>query len=234
MKNFIELIMKKFGKIPKNKLINKFCNKTSKQFFTGDDSLSIEVKQHILKETINDEARTVLKEAVNNPEILVDFIKAKGTEVVKSNYMSSVLFLLGEQEGFLTPMKGLKSFIFIVFVNMFSGTKLKISFSTPALFAFDNKPVNIYLLSHQFHLWLSYINELPGFSESTRKNFKNIWNSNAGSVELSSLSMEDILSLKDAIARDLEAIKFVKDMAREFVGQKQSLEKIKQGKRVNI
>ncbi len=46
--------------------------------------------------------------------------------------------------------------------------------------------------------------------------------------------MEEILSLKDAIARDLEAIKFVKEMAREFVGQKQSLQKIKEGKSTNI
>jgi len=83
-------------------------------------------------------------------------------------------------------------------------------------------------------LWLSYINELPGFDENTRKNFKNVWDSNADSMEISSLSIEEILSLKDAIARDLEAIKFVKEMAREFVGQKNSLDKIRQGKSVNL
>ena len=83
-------------------------------------------------------------------------------------------------------------------------------------------------------MWLSYINELPGFDENTRKNFKNVWDSNADSMEISSLSIEEILSLKDAIARDLEAIKFVKEMAREFVGQKNSLDKIRQGKSVNL
>ena len=244
MKNFINFLIKKITKrlikskfssvSTKEKPMSKFSGKTSKKFFTSKDSLSIDAKQIFIKEEINAEARSILKKAVNNPEILVNFIKSKGTGVIKSKYMKPVLFLLGEQEGFLPPMKGFKAFTLAFLLNIISSAKLKTDFQTPALFALDDKPINIYFLSHQFHLWLSYINELPGFDETTRKNFKNVWDSNVDSMEIGRLSIEEILSLKDAIARDIEAIKFVKEMTREFVGQKQSLEKIKQGGSANI
>lgn len=207
---------------------------SSKRYLTANDSLSIEIGHAIIKENINNEARTILKEAIDNPEILVEFIKAKETKVIKSAYIKPILFLLGEQEGFLPPIKDFRAFVFILLINIFTPVKLKLGFSTPALFALNNEPVNIYFLSHQFHLWLSFINNLPGFEENTRKNFKNVWDSNIDSLEVNKLSIEEVLSLKDAIARDIEAIKFVKEMIREFVGQKQSLEKIKEGKSVNI
>lgn len=244
MKNFINLIIKELkNHFIKSKLLqiskrqkpmSKFFSKTSRNFFTPDDSLSINAKQTFIKEEINAEARLILKESVNNPEILVNFIKSKGTKVIKSKYMKPVLFLLGEQDGFLPPMKGFKAFVLAILLNIISPAKLNIDSATPALFALDDKPVNIYFLSHQFHLWLSYVNELPGFDEKTRKNFKNVWDSNVDSMEVGRLSIEEILSLKDAIARDLEALKFVKEMTREFVGQKQSLQKIKQGGSANI
>lgn len=244
MKNFINFLLQKIQKhLVKSKLsdvnknerpMGKFFSKTSKRFFTSKDSLSISAKQIFIKDEINAEARLILKEAVNNPEILVSFIKSKGTRVIKSKYIKPVLFILGEQEGFLPPIKGSKAFILAVLLNLTSCANLSLKFETPALFAIDDKPINIYFLSHQFHLWLSYVNELPGFDETTRKNFKNVWDSNVDSMEVGKLSMEEILSLKDAISRDLEAIKFVKEMTREFVGQKQSLEKIKQGGSANI
>lgn len=246
MKNFLNSLIKKIKKKnntvksrfspvnSKGKLMNVFSGKSSKKFFTADDSLSINSKQTFIKEEINAEARAILKEAVNNPEILVNFIRSKGTEVVKSGHMKAILFLFGEQEGFLPPLNGFKAFGLTVLLNIFSKTKIKISSETPAMFAIDNKPVNIYLLSHQFHLWLSYINELPGFDETTRKNFKNVWDSAANSVDLGQLSLDDVLSLKDAVARDLEALNFVKEITREFVGQKNSLKKIQQTGSANI
>jgi len=244
MKKFINSLIKKiknsavksrFSPInSKGKLMNVFSDKTSKKIFTSNDSLSIDAKQNFIKEEINIEARLILKEAVNHPEILVNFIKSKGTKVVKSKYMKPILFLIGEQTGFLPPIKGFKAFALNLLLNMTSRAKLNLDFKTPALFALDDKPVNIYLLSHQFHLWLSYINELPGFDETTRKNFKNVWDSNVDSMEVGKLSMEEIISLKDAMARDFEALKFVKEMTREFVGQKQSLLKIKQCGSANI
>ena len=244
MKNFVNSLIKKLKKMTttpkisqkniKGKLMGKFSSKTSAKFFTSNDSLSIDAKQTFIKEEINAEARLILKEAVENPEILVNFIKLKGTRVIKSRYMKPVLFLFREQIGFLPPMKGFKALALNILLNIISRAKLNIENKTPELFVLDDKPVNIYFLSHQFHLWLSYINELPGFDEATRENFKNIWDSNLDSMEVGKLSIEEIVALKDAMARDMEALKFVKEMTREFVGQKQSLDKIKKDGSTNI
>jgi hypothetical protein len=237
MKKIINYLLKKIKKTTKKtslKPIGSFVNKTSKKFFSGDDSISFNGQQVLLKEEINLEAKVVLKEAIKNPDILVKFIKSKGTPVIESRSMNRILFLISEKEGFLPPMTGLKALVFSLLTNLASNTKLSISTKTPALFALDAKPLNIYFFSHQFHLWLSYINELPGFDEKTRENFKNIWECNADSMEISNLSIEEIISLKDAIARDLEAIKFVKEMARELVGQKQVHQKLQQGKQASL
>lgn len=216
------------------KLIKGLSSHTSKRFFTSDDSVLLDGKQSLIKQEINAEAKVILKEAVNNPEILVEFIKSKGAKVVKSKHMKTILFLFKEQEGFLPPLSGFKAFLFALIINIFCKTKLDLDFKTPALFALEDKPVNIYFLSHQFHLWLSYVNNLPGFDETTRKNFKNVWDSNFESMNMSTLSIEEILSLKNAMARDMEAIKFVKEVTRELIGQKNVLNKIRQGQKANI
>jgi len=241
MENFIEdflSFVKSFitGKrhAPKPAALGKFSTKTSKSFLTSRDSLFINAKQLFIKEEINAEAKTILKEAVENPEVLVNFIKSKGTRVIKFKFMKTLLFLFNEHEGFIAPMTGNKALILNIVLNLLVGAGLPLKKETPALFLLEDKPVNIYFLSHQFHLWLSFVNELPGFDENTRKNFKNIWESCASSEDTGSLSIEEILSLKDAIARDIEAIKFVKEMTREFIGQKKSLNKIRSGGSANI
>jgi len=241
MENFIEDFLgfiKKFltpkRHAFKSSTLSKFSTKHSKSFLTSKDSLFINAKQHFIKDEINAEAKTILKEAVENPEVLVNFIKSKGTRVIKFKFMKTLLFLFNENEGFVTPITGNKALLLNIALNLAVGAGLAWKKETPAMFLLEDKPVNIYFLSHQFHLWLSFVNELPGFDENTRRNFKNIWDSCANSEDTNSLSIEEILSLKDAIARDIEAIKFVKEMTRELIGQKQSLNKIKNGGSANI
>ena len=237
MKEIINYITKKLrkksGKTANKSSMRGISGKNSKKFLTADDSLSLESGQTFIKEEINAEAKEILKEAVKSPEVLVKFIKSKGTKVIKSRHMKTILFLFSEEEGFLPPMTGIKAFLFTLVINIVSPVKLDLGFKTPALFALGSKPVNIYFLSHQFHMWMSYVNELPGFDEKTRKNFKSVWDS-VDSMSMSTMSIEEILSLKDAIARDKEAIDFVKEITRELIGQKQVLKKIKQGNRANI
>ena len=217
-----------------NRFFKKSVRNGIKNILTGDDSLSVDGQTRLLREEINKKAYEVVKESIDNPEALLDFIKSKGTVIVKSKYMPQILLFFGESEGFITPMRGLKAFLFCTVINMFSKTKLKPAQATPALFALDDKPINIYTLAHQFHLWLSYINNLPGFEEKTMINFKNFWKNGPNSRSVSYLSIDEIFSLKDMIARELEALNFVKELGREFGGQRQSLKKLREGGSVNL
>lgn len=215
-------------------LVKNISRKGIKDCFTGDDTLTFSGKQQLIVEDINKQARLLIKNAIEQPELLIDFVSSKGTLIVKSRHMDKTLRLFGQKPGFIPPMSGIKALFFILIINMFSQVKLDIGLKTPALFALKDEPLNIYTLSHQFHLWLSYINDLPGFEEKTIKNFRNFWDDGADSRDISYLSVDDMLSLKDIIARELEALNFVKEMARELVGQKTSLEKLRAGKSISL
>ncbi len=236
VKNIKNIILgKKSDPIKYNeKIIKNISRKGVKDCFTGDDSLSISGKQKLLQSDITKQAHSIIKGALENPETLLDFIRSKGTVIVKFRYMDKILNAFGDEEGFIPPKSGLKALIFTLLINSLSSSKLEVGFKTPAMFALNDKPINIYTLSHQLHLWLSYINDLPGFDEKTMKNFKNFWNTGPNSQDISFLSAEEMLSLKDIIAREMEALNFVKEMGREFVGQKNSVQKLREGKSINL
>ncbi len=215
-------------------IVKKSVRKGAKDILTGNDSLSFEGKQKFIKQEINEIAHSIIKDAIKRPEILLDYIKAHGTVIVKSRFMKQILFFFNEEEGFITPMKGLKALLFTFFINIFSPIKLRVGFRTPAMFALNNKPVNIYSLAHQFHLWLSYTKNLPGFEEETMKNFKHYWKAGPDSKDISLLTVDEIFCLKDIIARELEALKFVKELGQEFDGSKQKFKNIQDGDGANM
>lgn len=214
--------------------LKNISRKGIKDCFTGDDTLSISGKQKIIKDDINKEAKSIIKKSIESPEMLLDYVESKGTVIIKSAYMDRILKFFGEKEGFIPPITGIRAMALIVAINFVSKTKLKLDFRTPPMFALNDNPVNIYTISHQFHLWMSYINELPGFEEKNMKNFRDFWEEGPESKDISFLAVNDILSLKDIIAREMEALDFVREMAREFIGQKNSIKKIREGKSVNI
>jgi len=215
-------------------IVKKSVRKGAKDVLTGNDSLSFEGKQKFVKQEINEIAHSIIKDAVKKPEILLDYIKSHGTVIVKSRFMKQILFFFNEEEGFITPMKGIKALLFTLVINIFSPIKLNTGFKTPVMFALNNKPVNIYTLAHQFHLWLSYVKNLPGFEEETMKNFKHYWKAGPNAKDVSFLTVDEIFCLKDIIARELEALKFVKELGQEFEGSKQKFKDIQDGNGVSM
>lgn len=215
-------------------VIKKCVRNGAKDILTGNDTLSISGAQKYIKEEINKNAYSVIKEAIENPEIMLDYIKSRGTIIVKFKYMDKILLLFGDEPGFIPPKTGLNALFFALIINTFSSVKINTGFATLPLFALKDEPVNIYTMAHQFHLWLSYINYLPGFEEKTLRNFKNFWKLGPDSDDVSCLSVDEIFSLKDIIARELEALSFVRELGREFEGSKNSFKKLSDGESVNM
>ena len=97
------------------------------------------------------------------------------------------------------------------------------------MFVLSTGQVNIYNMAHQFHKWYGYRMGLPGFDDEAQEKFKKIFDYELDSnVEL--LSYEEILSLKEAIHRDIEAIDFVINLAKESEGAKKAFKNIKDNK----
>ena len=65
------------------------------------------------------------------------------------------------------------------------------------------------------------------------ENFKKVFEfSDPKKVE--QLSYQEIMSLKDAIRRDVDAIEFVLELSREHEGSKKTLDKIKSGEKARL
>lgn len=214
--------------------MHKFSKTKSKTYLTKNETLLLNTGTKLKAMEVNKNAKALFKELINQPEELVKYIESNGTMVVRAAHIEKILLLIGEVEGFILPLTGIKALILTAAVNILSPVKVKVGFNSPTMFVMRNLPVNVYYLAHQFHHWLSYSNGLPGYDEQTNGNFKAALSPEFGNNDIKMMSIDEILSLKDAIARDLEAIQFVKEISRELIGQKISSDRLKNGESLSI
>lgn len=86
--------------------------------------------------------------------------------------------------------------------------------------------INIYYMLHQFHKWYGFKKNLPGYDEMAQDLFKDNLD-NMSDSDVKEMSIEEILALKEAIARDAQAAEFVIQLAKESTGAKKALDKMK-------
>lgn len=179
------------------------------------------------KKCANEEKiENILKKYLKNPTELFKYIKGAGTIVVKSKLAPKVLSYLGEEEGFILPKEGAKAFILNLFFNRC------LSFKTKEMFIVSSYNINEYAMIYQFYNWYCYKMKLSGFEDSTQEKFKNIFELKDDDIK--ELSFEEILELKGAIKRDIEAIDFVKKFVQKQSLSKKNLEKIRLHKAVKV
>lgn len=201
---------------------------TSKTHYRAGIKLFLNSKTEQNKKKRDDEVKEIVTKNIKHPEKLLEYIQENGTKVFKTPFADKLLKLAGEEEGFITPTTGINAFILNLVLEH------KIAFKTEPMFVLRDMPVNIYVMTHQFHKWYSYKMGLPGFDEDAQQKFKKIWEYEIDeNVQL--LSFEEIVSLKEAINRDIEAIDFVTKLAKESEGAKKVFKNIKEkGSETNI
>lgn len=219
-----------YGEKTESKSVKKHRSMT----FTKNETLFLNSATKLRAKKTTQEAKFILKKYVENPDGLLDFIKANGTPVVKAKYLRNILTLLGEGEGFVFPLKGMKAFILSFAINILSSSKVGIGFKTPAMFVYEATPSSIFLLAHQFHHWMAYKEGLPGYDDKVVQSFKYMCACGFDDKDINKLTLDDIIALKDSIARDIEAIDFVKEISRELVGSKDSLKRLKNGEKLSL
>lgn len=212
----------------------KVRHKGHKTFITAHTTIELNAVTNQKAKETTASAKKILKKYLKEPKKLLQFIESKGTMVIAVPHVEKILRLIKEEEGFLTPVSGVKALILTLGINILSPGKIAIGLRTPDMFLVRSMDLNIFSLAHQFHHWIGYKKQLPGYDDESIRIFKNIWilDNTPGSYE--KLSLDDILSLKDAIARDKEAIDFVQEFAREHAGSKQALKNIKDGKKISV
>lgn len=196
-------------------------NSTSKTVISSSATMTLNSETQKNKELVRKNVEDIVKSCEANPEKLLEYIKSKGTKVIKHDNADKILNVIKEEEGLITSLKGLEA----LYINFITGNGFYLK-SEP-IFIMRNGEIDPYYMAHQFYKWYALKMGLPGFDFMSQKIFKIILNSD-GKI-LSNLNLDEMTGLKEAIQRDKEATEFALSIAHTTEGAKNALKKIQDG-----
>lgn len=232
--DFFNKFFKSF--IKNNKKIENvfFKNSTTKHSMTSSCTLKLSTETEKKKAEINEKLKTLIKKYINNPEKLLQFMQLKGMKVYKFRDASKILSKIGEEEGFLTPLKGVKALVLNLVIGILFEGKIKINFSTKEMFIFNIDNTEIYTIARALHKYYGYKKDLPGFDYKSQEIFKKLYNNKNQTNTLDKCTVRDIYACKEALARDLESINFTIELSVEYERSKKALNKLINENSANI
>ncbi len=194
--------------------------KTKRKIFSGKDCLlTLDSLADSEKKLMEDELEIILKSCNFNSEEILQYIKKHGTKIYYFKF-SSFLKLLGLTEGFIYPLSGFKALCFSIVI-------LKtVKFKTDAVFVLNNIDIDKYALIYQLYNWYSYQRGLEGI-DMQAMNLLNKYLKNNNEDLIKKMSLDDMISLKEALVQDKSAIDFVLNLCSKLDSSKKALEKIK-------
>lgn len=220
-------------KLQKKLAPKTYSNSTTKTHIDATTTLRLTTESEKNKEKVDFCVKNIILPNLKTPEKLLDYVCEHGTGVYKPPFADKILGLIKEEEGFITPLKGFKAVYLNLMLGIFSKKDFSMSAKTEEMFVLRDLPVNVYYMIHQFHKWYGYKENLPGYDEQAQEAFKNAL-TDVKDGDFSDMSVEEIIGLKEAIARDTEAIDFVVKLAKEKSGAKKALDKMKNDGGANI
>ncbi len=215
------------------KLTAQIKTGSSKTVFYGANELILNAKTEEKKTQLDNKVKEIVKSRINNPQALLDFIENEGSDVFRLKNADIFLNIIGEEEGFIPPTTGFKALLINLYVNFAKYRKIVISFKSNEMFILRPLDVNIYYMIHQFHLWYGYKLGLPGFNTKSRKNFQRVFKT-LSEQDISKMTLEEVIALKETISRDKEAIDFVVNLSKEYDASKKLVNLIRKGKSVEV
>lgn len=225
IKYLIDIMNLKYKKFKYKKyLSNSHKSGTSKSRVGKDYTLNFSSEFENKKKLVEEKLENLVKKAKNNPYRLIRYVEKQGTPVYRIKNANKILNLINEAEGFITPKKGLKA----VYLNAVLNHKF--SFNLDECFVMRNMELDPYYAIYQFYSWFTFKAGFAGYEYDTQEKFKRLRLSQNKSEEIENFSISDILAVKEAIRRDVEAIDFVIKVARNKDGAKEAFEKMLAGK----
>ena len=168
----------------------------------------------------------IIEKYIKTPNKLFDYIEHAGVKIYKIKKPDKILGIIQEEQGFIYPKKGFEALYLNLILNK------KISFKTAEMFVIDER-IDIYTFLYQFYHWYSYRMGVKGFESAYSDKMKYVFKfSNPKKID--NLSYDEIMELKLAIKRDIEAIDFVKKIAIKNDAAKKCHNKILKGTGANI
>lgn len=202
-----------------------YSNSTSKKIFTTSASLELTSKTEKNKIKLDENVKNIVNKYKNDPNKLIAFVRKNGTKVYKLHFAGKILKLIGFEQGFISETKGLKALYLNLITSISTNEKINLSLTSEPMFILEISRLDPYIVIQQFYKWYAMRLNLPGFETSAQNNFQKFMTSNCDE-KIKELNFNEILGLKEAIARDAEAIQFVINLAKSTEGSKKALSKI--------
>lgn len=232
IKKFIYTIMdiqeKLLSKKLKHTLNFGYSNKTSKKLYRNGATLELTSQTDKNKEKLKNNVACILKKYGNDSKKLLAFVERSGTGVYQFDFAGEILKVAGLEEGFIGETKGLKALYINILTSIVKGKKLDFTLKSKPVIILDKKTSDSCIVIKEFHKWYAMKLDLPGFDYESQNNFQKLINTTDDS-KIKELSLEEILGLKEAIARDVESINFVVELAKATTGSQSALKKITAG-----
>lgn len=228
MGNIIEKIQKRIFELKERMFLHKikkhtgqiYSDKHTKNVITKGASLTINSKTTQTIAEVKDNVTAIVNKTNAEPAALLEYIKAAKTPVFRIKNAKKLLALIMEEEGLIYCKDGFEA----LYLSVITGQGIK--FNTEPMFILPEEVPEKYWLLHNFYRWYSLKSELPGFDIATQKLFKQYLIDNSDKAT-KRLTMGEVLSLQEAIARDQEATAFVLEYTNKIDGGKNVLDKIK-------
>ncbi len=231
LKKFVYLILSIREKQLETKLHKHFktsaSNKTSKTVLGHNITMTLTSETEKNKELVLKSVTEIVSGTKNNPDLLIEYIKAHKTRVFRLPKADKLLSVIKEEEGLICELGGLEA----LYINLLTDSGF--SFKSKPVFIIQEGEIEPYGMLHQFYKWFSLFQGLPGFDCESQKLFKKYLNL-PDTVSFENLSLEQMTGLKEAIARDQEATEFTINYAKSIDGSKNILNKIQTDGSANI
>lgn len=190
---------------------------------------------------IAESARQAIKRHHRDPQELADFIEGHGTPVVvlQHNLLPClVMWLLGVEPGFIPPSSGWRYELLgkglALYERTFHQTGHQGEFNGRQLehgvFILTRPLFTVGYISHQLHHWLAFRSGMTGYSDRAQQLYRKFWDNNGViGKEVYKMSLADMSALRSAINRDMEALKFLQDIASEILVPANQAKRISNG-----
>lgn len=232
MKKFVLDIINKIFELQDKFLKNKYAKQSkmlgysaggmSKVKLTSGASLSISSELTLNKQKVEEEVRKLALENYGHFENLFIYAGDYGAKLYILPHADKFLRIIKESKGLILPKKGLNA----LYLNLVF--RRKISLKTDVMFVFDKESINPYEALYNFYKWYSYNMDMPGFKDEDVMKVKGMFETEED-PDFKTLRYEEILSLKDAIERDREAMSFVVGFMKTMQGSKNAFDVMKEG-----
>ena len=203
-----------------------FKSSTTKYSMNSSCTLKLSAETEFKKKEINNKLKAIVKKYINTPEKLIQYCRLQGIKVYNFKNADKLLQKLGEEEGFITPLKGLKALILNLIIGIIFENKICIKFTTNEMMVFNLDNSEIYTIARALHKYYGFKNNLPGFDYTSQETFKRVYNKRKTKSPFANCSVKEMYACKEAIARDLESINFTIQLSVEYENSKKALEKI--------